>query len=241
MELRDHSKIKMQIIILCGGLGTRLRSLIGDTPKSLAPMKSKKFIDYQLDFLNRFEVVSEVLLLTGHGASELEEHIDVNLYNFTISFNRDSKDRLGTFGALREASGKQLIRDDFLLLFGDSIPNCDLPAIYFKFRDINLPVGLTYISKKIVEELANVELESNKVIYHQGGENKQSNFVDYGVTYFQNSIFLLPESQQFSDLKHFLGFYTKYWNCSGLELFEPFFEIGTVTSYAKAMVEFPYG
>ena len=237
----DHFKIKMQIVILCGGLGTRLTSVIGDTPKSLAPISDRTFIDYQLDFLNQFNDVSEVLLLTGYGSDVLEKYVKDNRYNFKLLFSKDSEERLGTFRALREASYNQLLKNDFLLLFGDSIPNCDLPKIYTEFQKFEYQLGLTYISAKIVDELANIELKTDRVLYCSTAATDNLEFVDYGVTYIKSDIFNHPISQQFSDLKKFIEFYTENNYCIGFELFEPFLEIGTKESYEKAVVEFTHG
>ena len=40
------------IIILAGGLGTRLRSVVSDLPKCMAPVNGKPFLDYVIDYFS---------------------------------------------------------------------------------------------------------------------------------------------------------------------------------------------
>ena len=51
----------MEAIILAGGLGTRLRGVIGEIPKCMAPIDGKPFLQYQLEWLSRFDVTHVVL------------------------------------------------------------------------------------------------------------------------------------------------------------------------------------
>ena len=41
------------IIILAGGLGTRLRSVVSDLPKCMAPVNGKPFLDYVIDYFKQ--------------------------------------------------------------------------------------------------------------------------------------------------------------------------------------------
>ena len=111
--------------ILCGGLGKRLRPVIGDSPKVIAPIKRRPFLDFILNHLLQ-EGFRRVILLTGYKAKVIEDHYRPKEHpltrsgaeGLTIEFSREKKP-LGTGGAIKNARG--LIKSNpFLLLNGDS-------------------------------------------------------------------------------------------------------------------------
>jgi choline kinase len=54
----------MKAIILCAGLGTRLKSQV---PKSLSPLKNEKtIIDYQIEYLSKRIGMENIILVVGH-------------------------------------------------------------------------------------------------------------------------------------------------------------------------------
>ena len=62
----------IQAVILCGGLGTRLRPITNKIPKPLAPLNGKPFIDYLLKQL-KSQRIKNVLLLTGYLGSLIKK------------------------------------------------------------------------------------------------------------------------------------------------------------------------
>ncbi|MDQ2778284.1 MAG: NTP transferase domain-containing protein, partial [Pseudomonadota bacterium] len=61
-------------VILAGGLGTRLRGVVGDLPKCLAPVGGRPFLALQLDALFAAGV-GDVVLSLGHGAQQIVDAI----------------------------------------------------------------------------------------------------------------------------------------------------------------------
>ena len=59
-------------IVLAGGLGTRLRAVLGETPKVLAPIRGRPFLAYVLHNL-RAQGIRRVLLSTGFQAERVQE------------------------------------------------------------------------------------------------------------------------------------------------------------------------
>jgi D-glycero-alpha-D-manno-heptose 1-phosphate guanylyltransferase len=56
----------MDVVILAGGLGTRLRPVVSDLPKCMAPVNGKPFLYYQLLYLNRFPAMKKFILSLGY-------------------------------------------------------------------------------------------------------------------------------------------------------------------------------
>ena len=119
----DAATASVPAVILCGGLGTRLRSAVPQLPKVLAPIGDKPFLDYVLLDLAAAGF-RDVVLCLGYKAEivrEAYEHRAVD--KLRISYSCESSP-LGTGGALRYAS--RLIHSEvFLLLNGDSLLELD--------------------------------------------------------------------------------------------------------------------
>jgi NDP-sugar pyrophosphorylase family protein len=109
----------MQALILAGGLGTRLRSLIPDQPKALAPIHGRPFLDYQLAYL-KGEGVEEVILCAGHLGQQVAAYADSGeRFGLRIHYVQEHTP-LGTAGAVRYALEAQPLTDHFLVLNGDT-------------------------------------------------------------------------------------------------------------------------
>lgn len=112
-----------EAIVLAGGAGTRLRSVLPDTPKVLAPIHGRTFLDYLLDWMSERGIESMVLA-TGYAADAIEEAASKHEH---VSFSRESEP-LGTGGAIASAFGK--IRGDRAWVFnGDSFCDADLARV----------------------------------------------------------------------------------------------------------------
>ena len=103
--------------VLCGGHGTRLRSVVADRPKSMALISGAPFLQLLLDQL-RSQQVSDVILGTGYMAESIESYFGYgNQFGLRLRHSREHEP-LGTGGALKLA--EPLISDPVLVLNGDS-------------------------------------------------------------------------------------------------------------------------
>ena len=116
----------MQALILAGGLGTRLRSVVSDRPKAMAEVNGKPFLVYQLEQLRQHHIV-EVVLCVGFMHEVIEDYFgDGSQWNMKIRYSVE-RALLGTAGALKLA--ESVIGDTFLLLNGDTFFETDLSAL----------------------------------------------------------------------------------------------------------------
>jgi D-glycero-alpha-D-manno-heptose 1-phosphate guanylyltransferase len=114
---RDISTGDIGAFVLCGGQGTRLRSVVADRPKSMALISGTPFLQLLLKRLTS-QGVNDVVLGTGYMAEKIERYFgDGKQFRLRI---RDSREHepLGTGGALKLA--EPLISDPVLVLNGDS-------------------------------------------------------------------------------------------------------------------------
>jgi NDP-sugar pyrophosphorylase family protein len=113
--------------ILCGGLGTRLRPVAGDTPKALVEIAGTPFLDRLLAHLAA-SGLHDVVLCTGVGADRVAAHCgDGSRWGLEIRSSREDTP-LGTGGALRLARGL-IASSPFLVLNGDSFVDADPRAL----------------------------------------------------------------------------------------------------------------
>ncbi|HPB67948.1 MAG TPA: sugar phosphate nucleotidyltransferase, partial [Candidatus Omnitrophota bacterium] len=113
-------------VVLAGGLGTRLRSEIGLTQKTMAAIGDRPFLFLILALLRR-QGFRRIILCTGYQAQAVEEYFSRESLGVDIVFSREETP-LGTGGAFKKAAG--LIQSDpFLLLNGDSLCDMDFGAL----------------------------------------------------------------------------------------------------------------
>ena len=116
----------MQVVILAGGLGTRLGALTRTMPKPMAPVRGVPYLEHQLRLLAR-QGLTEIVLLTGYLGEQIEEHFgDGGRMGLRIRYAREPQP-LGTAGALRHA--QSLLADSFLVIYGDSYLPIDYAAV----------------------------------------------------------------------------------------------------------------
>lgn len=107
----------MQIVILAGGLGTRLWPLTKEVPKPMVPVAGVPYLEHQLRLLAQQEL-TDIVLLTGYLGEQIEAHFgDGHPMGLRIRYSRE-RTPVGTGGALREA--RELIDDPFVVMYGDS-------------------------------------------------------------------------------------------------------------------------
>jgi NDP-sugar pyrophosphorylase family protein len=117
----------MRALILAGGLGTRLRRAIGATPKAMAPVAGRPFLEFLLD-RSAQAGFRRVVLLTGYGAETIEGYFGTGQERgLEIAYSREPEP-LGTGGALRLAASR-FPDERFLVMNGDSFFDIALPSL----------------------------------------------------------------------------------------------------------------
>lgn len=119
----------MEVIILAGGLGTRLRSEVKDVPKCMAPVAGKPFLWYLLKDLSKYDNVTRVILSVGYLREVIFEWIPTVKDQFKFSFDYAIEEEpLGTGGALKLAMDK-VSEKEVVILNGDTYFDVDLNAL----------------------------------------------------------------------------------------------------------------
>ncbi|NOQ75979.1 MAG: HAD-IIIA family hydrolase [Crocinitomix sp.] len=112
-----------EAIVLAGGLGTRLRDVIGEFPKPLAPINNLPFLQYLLDYLKQ-NGVQKVVLAVGYKWELIQEQFGDNYKGLSLIYSVESNP-LGTGGAIKLALEKIATKNCFVLN-GDTLFNIPL-------------------------------------------------------------------------------------------------------------------
>jgi NDP-sugar pyrophosphorylase family protein len=124
----------LDVLVIAGGLGTRIQSALGDTPKLLAPISGRPYLAYLLDWLRDFGA-KRIVLSLGHRAKAVVDFLDRHKSSYddqavvTVTEPRP----LGTAGAIRFAR-PNLRTDPVLVMNGDSFADADLCAFLAHHR-----------------------------------------------------------------------------------------------------------
>jgi NDP-sugar pyrophosphorylase family protein len=109
----------VQAVVLAGGMGTRLRSVVSDVPKPMAEIGGRPFLEYLIGQLRR-DGFTEVILCSGFMAVEIERHFGSGeAWGIKIEHSVEGEAR-GTAGALKLAE-PLLAGDRWLVMNGDSL------------------------------------------------------------------------------------------------------------------------
>jgi NDP-sugar pyrophosphorylase family protein len=120
--------MNMKVVILAGGLGTRLGALARGLPKAMIMVAGRPYLEYVIESFAAREF-REFIILVGHHADVIEAHFrHGDAFGIRIEYSRE-KELLGTGGAIRDAS--HLIGDRFILTYGDVLRRFD----YDRFVD----------------------------------------------------------------------------------------------------------
>lgn len=122
---------KFKIVIMAGGMGTRIKSINSEIPKPMIPMMDKPILEYQLDVI-REQGFKEVCIVVGHKSNYIIDYFGngSNISKTTgKSFGLDIEYfvedlPLGTGGALFKLQDR--LADDFILINGDIIFDVNL-------------------------------------------------------------------------------------------------------------------
>jgi NDP-sugar pyrophosphorylase family protein len=134
---------EIDAVVLCGGLGTRLKKVVSDRPKPMADINGRPFLELLLGSIAKFGF-RRFVLCAGYMADSITDFFASKRLPFEVVVSRESRP-LGTGGALRNAA--RLIRSDpFLVANGDSLCAVDLNE-FLKFHVLKQAVISMCVAK----------------------------------------------------------------------------------------------
>src|SRR5690349_16615809 len=125
------------VVILAGGLATRLRPITEKIPKALVEVGGEPFLNHQFRLLH-FNGLRKVIISTWYHVDMIRDHVgDGSKYDMQVSHVFDGDKPLGTGGAIRRAL--PYLKGPFFVLYGDSYLPCNYAGIQNKFESSGQP------------------------------------------------------------------------------------------------------
>jgi D-glycero-alpha-D-manno-heptose 1-phosphate guanylyltransferase len=156
-------------LILAGGLGTRLASVVSDRAKSVATVMGRPFLSFVLDHLAQSGAVSRVILCVGHRADTVRDAFGHQHGELPIYYSEEPEP-LGTGGALRYAALGFELNKPVLALNGDTVLNLRVQTLleHHRRHRADLTLALAYV--KDAERFGTVALDGDRVTgFHEKG------------------------------------------------------------------------
>lgn len=227
------------VIILAGGLGTRLRTVVSDVPKCMAPVAGRPFLAWTLQWLERFEV-DHIVLSLGYMSQVVTDWIR-NEYKCRIPIDWVIEETpLGTGGGIRLALSK-VSGGSAVILNGDTYFNVDLNAFHSFRNDMCTPLAVALKPMTDFDRYGSVTLSSNGLITSFNEKKHCDNGLINGGIYC-----IGPESgvfdgmpDRFSFEKELLEPMSQAGMISGFVSDGSFIDIGIPQDYCKAQTFLP--
>ena len=223
-------KNKTKIFILAGGFGSRLKSVISDIPKPMAPIFGKPFLEYQISFIRQHFVDSKIYLLTHYLSEIIEKHFkDIE----NIEIIKEEKP-LGTGGSIKNALNFLKLEQDssLLILNGDTYiePNL-IDFINSSKYDVNILASF----ENNGDRYGTLNIKKDKIVSFKEKEiGIKNNYINAGCYYFKSlDFFRKIEDKYFAIEKEFENFITTKNNIGTYKYKDIFIDIGIPEDYEK--------
>ena len=229
----------MDAIILAGGFGTRLKRVISDVPKPLAPINGKPFLQYLMDFLNsQNNIVDSVILSLGYMSDKVINYFNDKYKDINVIYSVE-KEPLGTGGAIKQALDYTSSEDVFILN-GDAFFDIDLKSMsqFYVSSVAELVTALKKIDNN-AERYGFVEIdESFRIIEFSEKNGNKSGYINGGVYILKKEIFKqFNIGDKFSFEKDFIEKYFRKIKLFGYISNGYFIDIGIPEDYERAKKE----
>ncbi|MCX5809848.1 MAG: nucleotidyltransferase family protein [Proteobacteria bacterium] len=225
----------LDVIILAGGKGTRLSSILSDIPKPMAPINGRPFLDILLSQLNSYPDIKNVILAVGYKSDIImAKYRDYATYDFKILFSEE-KVLLGTGGAIKKALSLTNT-EDVLVLNGDSYIDFDIDSLinFYKTNSASMTIVLKEISDSNRYGSVKIDDQLRILSFEEKGSSNHTGLINAGVYLIKKNLFdNIEEDHEISFERQILPVLIKGNTC-GYITSGRFIDIGVPETYLIA-------
>lgn len=200
-------------------------------PKALLSVAGKPFADWQLAWLAA-EGVTEVTYSIGHRGDQIRTYVGTgDRWGLEVRYVDEGHTLRGTGGALLQALEQDALREEFLVLYGDSYLRLDIRQVWRFFGSIDKSALMTVYRNDGGRERSNAQLVDGAVIRYEKGlaaAPDELHYIDYGLSVFKRSTVRqwIP-ADAVADLADTLTALSVNGELAGYEVQERYYEIGS--------------
>lgn len=220
----------MQLVVLCGGLGTRLGEITLRTPKIMVPVLGEPFIEH---FLRQHKKngFDRFLFIGGYLVSKIAKHLNENSTlhsNCEIKLHNEGPVRLGTGGAIKSAL--HLLDENFAVTYGDSFLTLTADEMtQFTSKRPEITSSILIYKNNDRFDTSNISIDANGlVVEYRKGILGKYRYIDAGlIAFFDGRHYFYDHKQNVFDLSEIILDLVSKNSVSSVQCSERFYEIGS--------------
>lgn len=224
-------------IILAGGLGTRLRSVVSNVPKPMAPIEGRPFLEYLMDYWIE-QGIEHFVISTGYLAETISNHFGNSYRAIPIDYAIEESP-MGTGGAVLLTLEHLQNDSPFLLLNGDTFFSANLKKLMLFHKEKKADWTLSLSRSDEQERYMSVQLdENNKIVSLTGNKKEKNKLINAGTYIITPNVlkFLFPKKVIKLSLEDDIlpQLFAQEARIFGLESKGAFIDIGIPGDYKRA-------
>ncbi|MDD2806154.1 MAG: nucleotidyltransferase family protein [Elusimicrobiales bacterium] len=225
--------MSMDVVILCGGKGTRLRAVVSDRPKPMAAVGGKPFLELLMDYVAGYGF-GRFVLCAGYMGEMIRDYFAGRKLPYEVAVAIEAEP-LDTAGAVKNAEG--LIKSGrFMAMNGDSIVNADLKA-FAAFHEAKRPLAsLAAAKKEDASAFGTLQVGGDgKLLAFREKAAAASGLVNAGIYIFEREVLgLVPEGKKYSLERDLFPALAAKGGVNVFEVPGELIDIGTPEGYKQA-------
>ncbi|MEW6436071.1 MAG: sugar phosphate nucleotidyltransferase [Pseudomonadota bacterium] len=218
------------LVILCGGKGSRLKSVISDVPKPMAPVAGHPFLEILLSYFCDLGFENAILSI-GHMASVISDHFGDKFRRLNLHYCVDPEP-LGTGGAAR-AAAKLCKTETVLVCNGDTFVEFDLQQAMPLWERTRSPIVFA-LRVPDAERYGRIHIDENSEAHFIGRGHPGEGFISSGVCLTPRALFLSDDTPIPFSFEDFLFDSQRRGKIFAIEAGGRFIDIGIPEDYHAA-------
>ncbi len=215
----------VQVVILAGGLGKRLRPLTLSVPKPMVPVNGRPFLEIKLrEMVARG--ITDYVFCVGYLGNVIEDYFaDGGKFGARIRYSYDGKDLLGPIGALKNA--EKLLNGDFLVTYADNYVPMDYFGIMERLKGSGALGVMAVLHNRDSWGKSDIDVRDGFVTKYSKERKNKFEWINFGVSALKKNALEFVESGRSCDEEKFYNSLIERKELLAYEVGGRFYEIGT--------------
>lgn len=224
----------MKVIILAGGFGTRLQSVVQDVPKPMADINGTPFLELLMTNMLHYGA-TEFILCVSYLREKIIDHFGDDFRGVPVRYSVE-EEALGTGGAIKQAFELYNL-DEAVVINGDSFIKMDYADFYQKNKGNDIAIALKYMTN--ASRYGLVETADGYIThFNEKSSETKAGLINAGIYLIGKSLWkFAPEDKKFSFEKDILERHIAEMQAKFYQTEDYFIDIGVPESYAQALRE----